>query len=112
LTGILYGISVAITFPLYITVNVVDRIVHLFAKVSVPTGYETAMPLKGMSYDVPLLTTLIFIIVIVHAFFSAIMARVVSGGNKLGAMTHFVIMVWIAAIVAVGVEYGLKLMMG
>lgn len=112
LTGILYGISVAITFPLFITVNIVDRIVHLFTKISVPTGYESFVLLKVTAYDVPLLTTLIFIIVIVHAFFSAIMARVVSGGNKLGAMTHFVIMVWIAAIVAVGVEFGLKLMMG
>jgi len=109
LTGILYGLAFAIAFVLYLTYMVLqnfDKLASGLNQSLAQTG-GTILPASQLNilnsgvFNFDILGMAILFMMVVHAFVSAVMTRVISGGHKGGAAWHFVLMVWTSVSVAV-----------
>ncbi len=104
LTGILYGLCVAIVFVLFMTLQVVDNFYTIFQTVDINAAKEvlfiddaTYKFLGQGAFDRTMMVYLLLFICTFHALISALITRVMKGGHKLGACTHFVALMWIIA---------------
>jgi len=100
MVGVFYGLTAGIGFTLYISLGVVELMQGMFGSVEMPPGMSVGMILYT-DISIGVLYTLVTIIMVSHALLSAVMIRLVDGGNLLNGTTHFVLMVWIGAISAV-----------
>ncbi len=100
MVGVFYGLTAGIGFTLYISLGVVELMQGMFESVEMPPGMSIGMILYT-DINIGVLYTLITFIIISHSLLSAVMIRLVDGGNLLNGTTHFVLMVWIGAISAV-----------
>ncbi len=109
LTGVLYGLSAAISFVLYLTLVVLRNFDALASGIN-ETLSSTAtgvMEVRGLmiinpgAFNFDVLGLAIILILTVHAAVSALMTRVISGGHRAGAMWHLVLIVWLAALMGV-----------
>ncbi len=100
MVGVFYGLTAGIGFTLYVSLGVVELMQGMFEAVEMPPGMSMGMILYT-DINIGILYTLITIIIVSHSFLSAIMIRIVDGGNLLNGTTHFVLMVWIGAASAV-----------
>jgi len=105
LTGLLYGIAVAITLPLYIILFIVQSINDIFSKVVVPEGYTSSAFANPGAFNITWLNIIIFSMIVGHAFLSSLMTRLVGGGNKIGGFLHFVLLMWISTMMALFVKF-------
>ena len=111
MTGMLYGVMIAISFAMYITVEVLDRIQRLYQDVQTPVAFETVAVLEYSFFSEELMAGIILVLVVSHSFISALLFRVMSGGHKAGSLIHFVAMVWVAAIVSIVVAEAMEYLM-
>lgn len=100
LIGILYGIAVGVAFVLYVSLFLVDYMGDIGREIDLPAGLEDIGVFFYSSYDFRIFSALVVIVIVIHAMISSMMTRVIGGGHKLGAFTHFVGILWIGAIVA------------
>jgi len=112
LVGVLYGLTGGIGFTMYISLGVVDLMQEMFASVDMPAGMSMGMILYTDVGSIETLSAMILLTMIAHSLFSAILIRVVDGGNMLSASTDFVIMVWISGISAVVTTSGVASLLG
>ncbi|MCL7410608.1 MAG: archaellar assembly protein FlaJ [Methanosarcinaceae archaeon] len=112
LVGVLYGLTGGIGFTMYISLGVVDLMQEMFASVEMPAGMSMGMILYTDVGSIETLSAMILLTMIAHSLFSAILIRVVDGGNMLSASTDFVIMVWISGISAVVTTSGVASLLG
>lgn len=118
LTGVLYGIMVACSVILYMSLYLVNAFYNLFSKILTPEtiealhGYEYILLLQPKTFDFFVLACLTLAIIIVHAFVSAWITRIISGGHVVGALTHFVGLIWVGGIVAIIVCETMKYLIG
>ncbi|HID73608.1 MAG TPA: archaellar assembly protein FlaJ [Thermoplasmata archaeon] len=101
MTGVLFGIMVAISFAMYTTVEVLDRVQRMYQEIQQPIPMESVRVLNYAFFSETLMAGIILSLVVSHAFISALMLRIMGGGHKAGALIHFVGLVWVAAIVSV-----------
>lgn len=100
LIGLLYGLSVAIGFVLYMSLHLVDQFRKLFQAVEIPAGYPFLAILHPQSFDYFLLSILMAVLLIIHCFISSYMTKVISGGHWAGGLWHFSGMLMASAISA------------
>ena len=100
MVGVFYGLTAGIGFTLYVSLGVVELMQGMFEAVEMPPGMSMGMILYT-DINIDILYTLVTTIIISHSLLSAIMIRIVDGGNLLNGTTHFVLMVWIGAASAV-----------
>jgi len=100
MVGVFYGLTAGIGFTLYVSLGVVELMQGMFEAVEIPPGMSMGMVLYT-DINIGILYTLVTIIMVSHSFLSAIMIRIVDGGNLLNGTTHFVLMVWIGAASAI-----------
>ncbi len=105
LLGLVYGLAVALAFVLFMWLAIANYITDLFGAASVPTGvsdyYHTVALIEAAgAFDTGFLAAIIAAVIIVHAAISAIMTRVVGCGHKLGAITHFIALIWLGAVIS------------
>lgn len=100
LIGILYGISVGVAFVLYISLFLVDYMSDMGREIDMPAGLSKVPLFIFTSYEFTVFTVLLVIVIVIHALISSMMTRVIGGGHKLGAFSHFVAILWICAITA------------
>lgn len=112
LVGVLYGLTGGIGFTMYISLGVVDLMQEMFASVEMPPGMSMGMILYTDVGSIETLSAMILFTMIAHSFFSALLIRVVDGGNMLCATTDFVIMVWISGVAAVVTTTGVASLLG
>lgn len=110
--GVLYGIMISLAFTMWITIGIIkymsDVVTNLNVDTSdIPTG-GFLDSIFNASYNVDLLSMMVFAIIIVHAFFSALMLPIVKGGNIATTGVHFVVLIWIGALSGYIVDLILK----
>ncbi|HTY46066.1 MAG TPA: type II secretion system F family protein [Methanomassiliicoccales archaeon] len=97
--GVLYGVMVATGFTLFITVGIVEYMGHMINALIVPgqdfvqLGILTSI--FSASFNVEMLRTMVYFLIVVHAAASAVMLTILKGGHIVGAGVHFLIMIWI-----------------
>ena len=112
LVGVLYGLTGGIGFTMYISLGVVDLMQSMFSSVDMPPGMSMGMVLYTDVGSIETLSLMVLFIMIGHSLLSAILIRVVDGGNMLSATIDFVIMVWISGISAVVTTTGVASLLG
>lgn len=112
IVGVFYGLAAGIGFTLYISLGVVELMQAMFSSVQMPAGSSMGMLLYTDVVDMPALYMLVTIIIILHSLLSALLIRVIDGGNLLNGTVHFVGMVWISVIAAEASKAGVFSMLG
>ncbi len=109
LTGILYGLSIAISFVLFMTLMVLqnfDKMALDITKSLRETGgtvvpMDNLMILNAGAFDFNVVAWAMVFMVLVHALVASVTTRIISGGHKGGAAWHFVLLTWVSVGVAV-----------
>ena len=112
LVGVLYDLTGGIGFTMYISLGVLDLMQSMFSSVEMPPGMSMGMVLCTDAGNVETLSLIVLFIMIAHSLLSAILIRVVDGGNMLSATTDFVVMVWISGVAAVVTTSGVASLLG
>jgi flagellar protein FlaJ len=107
ITGILYGLTAAMTVILYLALYLVEGFFDMFSQVSPVEGFEFVILLKAQTFDLELLNILVFLIILIHALVSTAVTRVIGGGHWVGGLTHLVGMMWVAAITSLLTKYAI-----
>jgi flagellar protein FlaJ len=110
LRGALYGALLGFITTIYMSAAITDMLSGMFNN-----AIQNAMSQENMAnlvasiipgippVDMNLVNVYIGVIVIVHAFISALIIKLVDGGNKCAALFDFVLMVWIGAVLSWGI---------
>ncbi len=106
--GVYYGTLLGVTGSAYATLRMVGILDNTFKQSfaaiaqtpSVSSLTQGLLPSIG-EINVPLVQDLLFIVLLLHAAFSAYSIKMVDGGSKYTALLDFVLMVWFVAILAV-----------
>jgi flagellar protein FlaJ len=97
--GILYGIMVAVSFTLFVTVGIVEYMGKMISSLVPPNPQNITIPFLNSVYSATFaigdLTLMVYAIILIHAAVSSIMLVVLKGGHPAGASVHFLIMIWI-----------------
>jgi flagellar protein FlaJ len=112
LVGVLYGLTAGIGFTMYISLGVVGLMQEMFTAVDMPPGMSMGMVLYTEVGNIDTLANMVLLIMIGHSLMSAILIRIVDGGNMLSSTIDFVIMVWISGISAVFTMAGVASLLG
>jgi flagellar protein FlaJ len=112
LVGVLYGLTGGIGFTMYISLGVLDLMQSMFSSVDMPPGMSMGMVIYTDVGSIETLSLMVLSIMIAHSLLSALLIRIVDGGNMLSATTDFVIMVWISGVAAVVTTTGVASLLG
>jgi flagellar protein FlaJ len=107
ITGILYGLTAAMTVILYLALYLVEGFFDMFSQVSPVEGFEFVILLKAQTFDLELLNLLVFLIILIHAIVAMAVTRVIGGGHWVGGLTHLVGIMWVAAITSLLTKYAI-----
>lgn len=112
LLGILYGIAIAISFVLYVSLSLVDYMGEIGRGIDLPEGLTDIGVFYYTTYEFKIFSALLVLIIVIHAMISSIMNRVMGRGHKLAAFAHFVGLLWVGAIVAWIAEISMDFLLG
>jgi len=104
LTGMFYGLVVAIAFTLYISLNLLKMMGAQVAKM--PTDVDSALAtsfitnLANVGPLIHLLTIMITFIIVIHAFVSSMVIARLKGGHPVTGYVHFVGQLWCGTVTA------------
>ncbi len=100
LKGMLYSAMLGIAISIYITVYMVSSLGEVLTKYTAGGGGEfLPAEFKTGELNMSLILFLIWVLIIIHAALSAIIIKVVDGGDMHNALVHFVVLLWIGAFV-------------
>jgi flagellar protein FlaJ len=109
-TALFYAITLGITLTIYVTL-VISRHMNTITEAA-GDPFETVgieMPILQPIPEEAISTAfiIVFFVLIIHCFLIAYTIRVLRGGHKYITLFHFVPLVWIVAIIGVGINIGL-----
>jgi len=99
-SGILYGLTAGITFPLYISLYLSQWIQRLMSSVAPPEEYPFLNILHGTVFDPLSLSIISIAVIFVHAFLSAYMLKILKGSHPYVILKHLCIMLWLSGVTA------------
>jgi flagellar protein FlaJ len=97
LVGMMYGLGAVLVAVLYMSLFLVQGFQELFAGVPSIEGFAFLAILQSGPVDLAAMNFVILGIVVAHAAVTGLVAKASDGGNKYGAVSHFVLVLWIAA---------------
>lgn len=101
LSSMMYGLTAGISFTMFLSLTIVKMLADVFAKTSIPQGTDIGISLTATAaMNFESMTFLIMAMLVGHSFLSAVLIRVVDGGNMFNLYTHFVGMLWVSALCA------------
>jgi flagellar protein FlaJ len=103
LIGLLYGITAASTFAFFIGLQVVTILSNMSLDLNTQELGVGQLIHTGV-YDIATIEFLLVGILLYNALVSSLMIRTVDGGHKANAYLHFVVLIWVGAIVAVATK--------
>jgi flagellar protein FlaJ len=98
--GVLYGLSATSAFAFFVGLEIIRVLKDITKEMNLDTSAVGSL-LHAEVYNLQEVQFLLFVAVLVNAFFSSLMIRVVDRGHSLTSLLHFVTIVWISAIIAV-----------
>jgi flagellar protein FlaJ len=108
LVGMMYGLGAVLVAVLYMSLFLVQGFQRLFAGVPEIEGFAFLSILQNGPVDLRSMNFIILAIVVVHATITGFVAKAADGGNKYGAITHFVLVLWIAAGASVVTQFVMR----
>ena len=104
LIGVLYGITAASTFALFIGLTIVQILSDMAVDLSANGAAGVGQLLSTASYNLPLIEFFLIVVILFNAVLSSLMIRTLDGGHKINAYLHLVILAWLGALIAVLTE--------
>jgi len=101
LIGLLYGISAASTFAFFIGLQVVNILANMSLDLTTSASFNVASLINTSVYNIPLIEFLLIVVIVFNGLLSSLMIRTSDGGHKLNAYMHFVILIWLGALISV-----------
>lgn len=113
--ALFYAITLGITLTIYVTLVIARHMNDITAGIGdpfEPVGIEMPI-LQVVSEEVMTTTEIVtFFVLIIHCLIISYTIKVLRGGHKFIALFHFVPLLWIVAIIAVGTTFGLSSFLG
>lgn len=98
-TGIAYGLTLGIAFSIAISFSIAEVINNLYSGMDIQSEFVEGLLYTTSVDNLRYVSYIIFFILVVHSFFSAILIRIIDGGHYLNSLMNFTAMVWLSAIV-------------
>jgi flagellar protein FlaJ len=105
ITGVLYGLAIAMTVILFLALFLVEGFFDMFGALDPVEGFESLFIFKTETFNTDVLHGMIIGLLLFHTVISTIMTRMIGGGHWVGGITHFVGMMWIIAICSIITKY-------
>ncbi len=104
LTGILYGLMVGMSFALYTTYVLMKMMADMVKYYPVNLTQYIKIPLLSAKFPLATASVVFLALLVIHAFISSFMIKVVSGSHKHSIYLHFSMLTWIGIVVAYATE--------
>ncbi len=98
LTGVLYGLTIAMTMTLFLSISIMQMMNNAYENIQMPTDLNISIPIFVTHYNIPLMNAFMFVIVTVHAAASSYILRLANGSHNYIFFLHFTLMIWVAAV--------------
>ncbi|MDD1772099.1 MAG: archaellar assembly protein FlaJ [Methanomassiliicoccales archaeon] len=98
--GVLYGVMVSLSFTIWITIGITKYMAEVVGTIEIEDtdmGGSFLNTLLNANFDVQPLEYMAFSVMVIHAFFSAIMLPLLKGGHMATAAIHLISLLWIAS---------------
>jgi flagellar protein FlaJ len=105
IVGTMYGLGAVMVAVLYMALFLVRGFSQLFEGVPHLPQFAFIAILRGGPVDIGIMNLTILLIVITHGIVTGLIAKAADGGTKYGAVTHFVLTVWVAAVASIVTQY-------
>lgn len=99
--GILYGLSVGVTFTLYVALNLMELMNYMLGVAEMGNTNNISMPLLNATFNIGLASLMFPVVIVVHCLISAAMLRFVKGSHPVYTLLHFVTMLWMCAVTGI-----------
>ena len=107
LTGILYGLMVGMAFALYTTLDLMKMMANMIKYYPVNLSKYIKIPLLAAKFPINTANVVFLLLLVIHAFLSALMIKIVRGSHKHSIYPHFSILVWIGIVVSYLTEWAI-----
>ncbi|WP_423793314.1 archaellar assembly protein FlaJ [Methanocaldococcus indicus] len=97
--GVIYGLGGGLTLALYASLGVANMINYLYSSLNIPETVIQIINVMPIS-NLRLIEYIVFTVMVAYSAVSAYLIKLMDGGHKYVGFLHFVICVWICAIVA------------
>jgi len=102
LIGLLYGITAAATFAFFIGLEVVNILADFATEMTENVSqFDIGQIIHPAAYNIPMIEYFLLLIIIFNAALSALMIRIIDGGNKATSYIHFVALTWLGCLTAI-----------
>lgn len=102
MTGVMYGLAVAIAFTLYLTLHIMRLMNNATSSIQFnEIDGSIPVPIMFATYNVSMMQVLVLGVIVIHAFTSAFLITVVNGSHRFSFVFHLAGMTWTSLIVAV-----------
>jgi len=98
-TGVIYGLGGGLALALFASLGVAKMINELYTSLNIPETVVQILHIVPIN-DSGLIEYIIFGSLIIYSAISAVLIKIMDGGHKYVSLLHFVIILWICAIVA------------
>jgi archaellum biogenesis protein FlaJ (TadC family) len=105
ITGVLYGLAIAMTVILFLALYLVEGFFDMFGAIEPVEGFESLFLFKTQSFDVNILHGLVVGLLLFHAVVSTAMTRMIGGGHWVGGLSHLVGILWVIAVCSIVTRY-------
>ncbi|WP_048201993.1 archaellar assembly protein FlaJ [Methanocaldococcus bathoardescens] len=97
--GVVYGLGGGLALALFASLGVAKMINELYSSLNIPETVIQILHIAPIN-DSGLIEYIIFGSLVIYSAISAVLIKIMDGGHKYVALLHFVIILWICAIVA------------
>ncbi len=105
ITGILYGLAIAMTVILFLALYLVEGFFDMFGQIEPVEGFESLFLFQTATFDVNILHGIVVGLLMFHAVVSVVMTRMIGGGHWVGGLTHLVGLLWVIALASLVTRY-------
>ncbi|HDJ50949.1 MAG TPA: hypothetical protein ENF25_01970 [Thermoprotei archaeon] len=111
ITGILYGLAVGVAMSMAVLVQMMGMLNKTMSQVTL-AGLPIQIPIFAVSYDLSITSFLVVSVIAVHAAFSGLILRDLSGGHRFSPLLHLVVIFWVAAAVYTIMQNVMSIVLG
>lgn len=105
ITGVLYGLAIAMTVILFLALYLVEGFFDMFGAIDPVEGFESLFLFRTASFNVDILHAIVVGLLVFHAVVSTIMTRMIGGGHWVGGLVHLVGIMWVIAVCSIVTRY-------
>ena len=105
ITGVLYGLAIAMTIILFLALFLVEGFFDMFGQIEPVEGFESLFIYQTATFNIDILHGMVVGLLLFHATVSTIMTRMIGGGHWVGGLSHMVGLLWVIAVCSLVTRY-------